>query len=628
MTISTSNTPTTASWPSVTSPFDRPSVTVTSPLHSFLANSRDALLSERNAEGHWEGELSTSALSTATAVVALHQVDPARHATLIAGGLRWLSENQNPDGGWGDTVKSASNISTTLLCWSALNLSEESRTTSAAHRAGDWVRDYVGSLNPDAIAETVKARYGKDRTFSVPILMLCALCGRLGENPRAAWKQVLPLPFELSVFPRSWFAAMRLPVVSYALPALIAIGHARFHQAPPLGIFRLLRRLAWPKASKLLAEIQPSSGGFLEAAPLTSFVTMALASSGEKNHPVVTRAVEFLTREVRPDGSWPIDTNLATWVTTLSVKALLTQPCQVVDLTLSDRKSIRNWLLEQQYRERHPFTDAAPGGWAWTDLPGGVPDADDTPGALLALRLLSDPESEDACREAAERGIVWLLDLQNGDGGVPTFCRGWGSLPFDRSSPDLTAHTLRAWLAWESEMPANLQERIARASGDALAYLVRQQRPDGSWVPLWFGNQHLRRDEENPTYGTAMVVKALLERRAALEPHSLAALNRGLDWLRTQQNPDGGWGGGHATPSSIEETALALDSLSGCDTVSVNALQSATDWLRKATENGTVFPAAPIGFYFAKLWYYERLYPLIWTVSALAAFEVRLKADR
>jgi squalene-hopene/tetraprenyl-beta-curcumene cyclase len=26
---------------------------------------------------------------------------------------------------------------------------------------------------------------------------------------------------------------------------------------------------------------------------------------------------------------------------------------------------------------------------------------------------------------------------------------------------------------------------------------------------------------------------------------------------------------------------------------------------------------SPIGFYFAKLWYYEKLYPLIFTVSAL-----------
>ena len=30
--------------------------------------------------------------------------------------------------------------------------------------------------------------------------------------------------------------------------------------------------------------------------------------------------------------------------------------------------------------------------------------------------------------------------------------------------------------------------------------------------------------------------------------------------------------------------------------------------------------AWPIGFYFAKLWYYEKLYPLIYTVRALGHF--------
>src|SRR6266568_4695463 len=48
-------------------------------------------------------------------------------------------------------------------------------------------------------------------------------------------------------------------------------------------------------------------------------------------------------------------------------------------------------------------------------------------------------------RPAAMAGIHWLLNLQNADGGLPTFCRGWTNLPFDRSAPDLTAHALRAW---------------------------------------------------------------------------------------------------------------------------------------------------------------------------------------
>ena len=73
---------------------------------------------------------------------------------------------------------------------------------------------------PEEHAEAVRRRYGKDRTFSVPILMTSALAGLV------SWREVPPLPFELACFPQSLFRFLRLPVVSYALPALIAIGQA------------------------------------------------------------------------------------------------------------------------------------------------------------------------------------------------------------------------------------------------------------------------------------------------------------------------------------------------------------------------------------------------------------------
>ena len=590
---------------------------------SALENARTALLAERNAAGVWEGELSTSALSTATAIVALGCVDADKNAEFIKRGCQWLVENQNSDGGWGDTVRSNSNISTSLLAWSALSKFGDGRCSEFDVRrstfiASSWIRDYVGSLSPNAIAETVSARYGKDNTFSVPILMLCAICGRLGPN---GWKLVPAMPFELSICPREWFAILKLPVVSYALPALIAIGYAR-HKNVFSPVTHLLRKWAWEKrSSDLLTEIQPTTGGFLEAAPLTSFVTMALASAGQKDHPVVKKGVEFLTENVRDDGSWPIDTNLATWATTLAVKALSTNQQGVFDEhTLLDRNVVLNeqyafdepiryvretvlkWILDQQYQTVHPFTNSPPGGWAWTDLPGGVPDADDTPGALLALKIL-DPTR----KTEAEAAVIWLLDLQNRDGGMPTFCRGWGALPFDRSSPDLTAHAIRAWLAWKDDMPLELQDRIDQGISEGRRFLVETQNRDGSWTPLWFGNQHLKRDEENPTYGTAMVLKALL----AMGESELSM--DAIQWLQENQNPDGGWGGGSATRSSIEETALAVGALATAGFRN----EEGTRWLIEATDNGTKFPASPIGFYFAKLWYFERMYPVVWTVEAL-----------
>ncbi len=593
-------------------------------LDEILANARRALLEERSEGGHWEGELSTSALSTATALVALGVADEDAFDHPVRAAVRWLIENQNQDGGWGDTTRSYSNISTTLLCWSALTRFGKASASSSVQRAGFWIRDYTGSLEPALIAETIKARYGKDRTFSVPILMLCAICGTLG---RRGWRLVLPLPFQLAVFPRKWFALLRLPVVSYALPALIAIGYARFRKGS--GTRRNLRKphRFWPKLSALLREIQPESGGFLEAAPLTSFVTMALVSAGEKDHPVVKKGVEFLMNTVRADGSWPIDTNLATWATTLAVKALAIHPPKTQQggsegVTLfAGQERVLNWLLDQQFQCVHPFTNSPPGGWAWTNLSGGVPDADDTPGALLALHSLCPENRRAEIVETASAGVIWLLDLQNRDGGIPTFCRGWGALPFDRSSPDLTAHTLRAWFAWRSEMPAAIRARIERGSDRALRYLARRHRSDGSWAPLWFGNQDRSVDEENPTYGTAMVLLCLSQ------IGHREGQGGAVKWLLEHQNEDGGWGALRGeTPSTIEETALALNALAGQGRSGPEidrALAEGIGWIADKTRGGTVFEPAPIGFYFARLWYYERTYPIIWSVEALSRLSER-----
>ncbi len=424
-----------------------------------------ALLAARSPAGHWVGELSSSPLSTATAVCALsiwsRNVGPAaaEHSRLIEGGLRWLAEHTNDDGGWGDTDRSVSNISTTTLVWAAFGAVAGAATqySGVMQHAEQWLTKRAGSLAPEPLADAIAARYGKDRTFSVPILTMCALAGRLGSAEQA-WRSVRQLPFELAALPHQFYGALRLPVVSYALPALIAIGQVRHHFRPTRNLVtRWIRNTMRNRTLEILTSIQPVNGGFLEATPLTSFVTMSLAGMGLVDHPVTKRGVEFLTRSARPDGSWPIDTNLATWVTTLSVNALLPG----VELADSGRRQLAEFLLQQQYCVEHPYTHAAPGGWAWTNLPGGVPDADDTAGAVVALRALNAQPNEQTLR-AASAGIVWLLDLQNRDGGIPTFCRGWGALTFDRSSPDLTAHAMRAWLVWRDRVSGTLRRRTGQ----------------------------------------------------------------------------------------------------------------------------------------------------------------------
>jgi squalene-hopene/tetraprenyl-beta-curcumene cyclase len=604
---------------------------MTDSLPGQLQDARDRvvsrLLAERGPEGHWTGELSSSALATAVASIALGELDrrlgSTRHSALVEGGLAWLALHANPDGGWGDTTRSRTNLSTTALVWAAFGAAgADSRHADTVRRAIHCLAGLCGrptdpaapSLTPESLVPAIEARYGSDRTFSVPIVMTLALSGRLG--PRG-WRQVRPLPFELAALPRSWFGALRLPVVSYALPALIALGQAIHRNAPSRNpIARFLRNRVARRTLGLLTGLQPSSGGFLEAIPLTAFVTMALASFGETGHPVVDRSAMFLRNSVRPDGSWPIDTNLATWTTTLAIKALARAPEVPAELT-RNAPVLREWLLQQQYRVTHPYTGAAPGGWAWTDLPGGVPDADDTAGALLALKHLeTGSEPAEATRTAAAAGTGWLLDLQNRDGGIPTFCRGWGTLPFDRSAPELTAHALRAWHTWDPFLPAAQRERIRTARRRALEFLRRSQRPDGSWVPLWFGNE-LAPGEENPVFGTSLV---LLARNTGPEPERSGAIwSRGRKFLEAAQNPDGSWGGARGTPGTVEETSLALTALSESGAPQPKtSIERATKWLA-ARINADHLAPSPIGLYFARLWYHERLYPLVWSVEALNA---------
>ena len=49
----------------------------------------------------------------------------------------------------------------------------------------------------------------------------------------------------------------------------------------------------------------------------------------------------------------------------------------------------------------------------------------------------------------------------------------------------------------------------------------------------------------------------------------------------------------------------------------INSTRHGTDWLLARVESGAWTQPSPIGFYFAKLWYYEKLYPMIFTVGAL-----------
>ncbi len=561
---------------------------------------RERLLAKRPADGSlWRGELSSSAISTSVAVFALYKVDSKKYASYIQQGTNWLTHAMHPDGSWGDSLESPSNMTATLLTYASL-----SAVGAPPPQAKEYLTERFGGSTDQHIIQGVLAYYGKDLTFSAPILVMCALAGVI-----SSWDEIPQLPFEVSVLPQKLFRFLRLPVVSYAIPALIAVGILRYRMGKK-NLFSPIRESFINPSLRVLEKLQPSNGGFLEAAPLTAFVTMCMCGAGYREHIATQQGVRFLINNVREDGSWPIDTDLACWVTALSVRALGDE--------LEDKQVLAEKIKRNAFVARHPFTGAKEGGWGWTDLPGAVPDADDTSGALVALHILLDGVY---CPEVG-KGIEWLLALQNADGGMPTFCKGWGKLPFDRSSPDISAHSILAFQLWVDVLPGELQQKCRNSMSRMLKWMRSIQASDGSWTPLWFGDQDAQ-NERSPVYGTAMTVEYLAgsqgqkAREMALE---------GLTYLLLTQNADGGWGGAKDVPSKVTLTARALSALASFpkrETAGEAAsMEKAFDFLYRKYKAGELYQREPIGLYFSRLWYSEELYTITFVLNALKKLKI------
>jgi squalene-hopene/tetraprenyl-beta-curcumene cyclase len=101
--------------------------------------------------------------------------------------------------------------------------------------------------------------------------------------------------------------------------------------------------------------------------------------------------------------------------------------------------------------------------------------------------------------------------------------------------------------------PLSLRKKAAEAQARAVDYLYARQRPDGAWTDRL----------SSSAMPTAIGVLALA--RAGRETHH-RQIETGLEWLRRNQRPDGGWGLADAdAPSDGSITAFAVAALTVLD---------------------------------------------------------------
>ena len=111
------------------------------------------------------------------------------------------------------------------------------------------------------------------------------------------------------------------------------------------------------------------------------------------------------------------------------------------------------------WQEKNP--DALPGGWVFEFRNDFYPDVDDTAFVLMALQRVEHPEPA-RLREAARRGIDWLVSMQNRDGG-------WGGFDKDNDRQFLNQIPFADHNAMLDPSSADVTARVHRVSGHATA---------------------------------------------------------------------------------------------------------------------------------------------------------------
>jgi squalene-hopene/tetraprenyl-beta-curcumene cyclase len=300
-----------------------------------------------------------------------------------------------------------------------------------------------------------------------------------------------------------------------------------------------LRRAALTAAERWVVKRQEADGGWGGIQPPWVYSLIALHLQGYAlDHPVFKVALAGLDDFTVDDGEaiWLEACQSPVWDTALATLALAD-----AGLDSGDPDLVRavEWLLDRQ--ELEVAGDWAvrrphlrPGGWAFEYHNVNYPDVDDTPICALALRRVAHPDSERVER-AVGRAVEWIVGMQSSDGG-------WGA--FDADNTRALVRQIPFCDFGEvidpptADVTAHAVELLAQEKGaaarDAAERALRWLFEEQEAGGSWFGRWGV-----NHIYGTWSVLCALKE---AQVPADDVRVQRAIRWIELHQNDDGGWG--------------------------------------------------------------------------------------
>lgn len=316
----------------------------------------------------------------------------------------------------------------------------------------------------------------------------------------------------------------------------------------------------------------------------TFYMIFALLARGKStDDPKINQAIQGLKSMVTL-----IDGHLHCQYTTANIwnTALISSTLQFAGVphTHPNIRKANKYLLSRQHVKYGDWTihnpNIIPGGWGFSDVNTMNPDIDDTIASLRAIHRLAIDRSD--YRQAWDRGLHWVLSMQNDDGGWAAFEKNVDNpllelLPYgeglllDASSADLTGRTLE-FLGNYTNL--NKDDLLIK---NGIKWLLRNQEKEGCWKSRW-GIYYI--------YGTWTAIQGLVAVGVELNHPSVV---RARNWIESVQNEDGGWGESCRSDilkryvplagSTITHTAWALDSLIMISDVATSTIQKGINFL-------------------------------------------------
>ncbi|MEO8992611.1 MAG: squalene--hopene cyclase [Nitrosospira sp.] len=529
-------------------------------LEEGLTAARDALLSLQKQDGHWCFPLEADCTIPAEYVLMMHFMDDV-DVNLEVRLARFIREKQDLEhGGWPLYYGGHIDLSCTIKAYYALKIVGDSPDAPHMMRARAAILKHGGAARANVFTRILLAMYGQipwrgvpfvpveiillprwfpfhlskiaywSRTVTIPLSILCSLKARAANPRKIHIRELFTVPPEEE---RDYFP------VRTRLNRLFLIIERTASLFEPL-IPQALRRIALRRAEHWIVERLNGECGLGGIFPAIVNASEALALLGYAyDHPYRDQCRLALRGLLVEEGhrAWCQPCTSPVWDTVLSCLAMQ----ESADVDQKPVREALDWLIPRQildapadWQEDHP--DLPGGGWAFQYANPHYPDLDDTAAVAWAL-YQADPQ---AYQGSIVRAADWLAGMQSRDGGFAAFDVDntyyyLNEIPFadhgallDPPTSDVTARCT-GFLSLYGES----RHKIAVERG--LAYLFREQDPSGAWFGRWGSNY---------IYGTWSVLEAF--HLARIDTGHLA-IRRAVQWLKSVQRDDGGWGEGNDT---------------------------------------------------------------------------------